>query len=151
MAGSGRLAPLGAGLTQVGRVGAVEFVEEVRQAHTEGVGELEHPVEGRRVRRVLDPVDRLPVTARTLGELLLGQTERLALGADHRTECQASPLDGGVRRGWHPLSFVRGLAKGCITGVTVCPKLVPPAIIRGLVRPINGTSDTSRTRTCAAL
>ena len=43
--------------------------------------------------RLLDPVDRLPVGTRLLGELLLGQAERFALGPDHGTEGQASPLD----------------------------------------------------------
>lgn len=87
---------------------------KISKRHVEGSGDECQVVDQRRVRALLDPVDRLPVEADPLREAFLCELLACAFGADVVPDgpaLQEYPVGHGV--GWHGSTLVGAVIDVC--------------------------------------
>jgi hypothetical protein len=87
---------------------------KIRERHVEGIGDERHVVDQRRVRSLLNPVDRFPVEAGHLGKSFLCELLACAFGPDVIPDGSTAlkyPVGHGV--GWHAYTLVGAVIDVC--------------------------------------
>jgi hypothetical protein len=86
----------------------IDLGEQRAEANAERPGQQEHAIQHGRVLCVLDPIDRLPVVAGSLGQFFLRDSESFTTRADDTSERQSALLHKRVLSCRHPIESVHG-------------------------------------------
>jgi hypothetical protein len=106
---------------------------QIREGHTEGVGDEQQVVDERRVRSLFDPVDGLAVEARHFPESFLCEFLAYPFGPDLVSDGVTALQDSGGRGlGWHAYTLVGPLIVVCTIVGTFAggPTMLPATACR---------------------